>query len=359
MSYCGKKTKKGKACKRTTACPFHSSQSGGNFGPFCAKINQRDKVDLNTITATPTLNGFDWYINGDLVTVKQKLIGEGTYGKVFLMTVDGTGKEFVMKQSQQKMEQVMLSQQGLKERYEQSCKKYVADYKVIDEHHIIMNAAVMDLNQLKGKLTIQEVKSIVNQVHDALLCLQKSGIYYLESKPANILLMCHRDGSEIVLGDIGSMYPVPLRTPNQFGYISSIGFPVVHKETGTSALIPADFVKSHYKKIYRFHMAVLAMNLFIKAPDPLVFDEKDLQDVLELYGLDYVLFDHFIKTKRLNVNDLIQIYVEYFDKRVNEGFELKDQEEEHVKEWINELMTYTRPPKKIMSYIGNRQTITV
>ena len=333
---CGARTKRGTTCKLQKArCPYHHTQRGG--GPeLKLGISALDTLCENN--RSPRLDLRELIINDDgtvsylanTYSTTRKVLGEGGFGTVIEVRLVGTKMRFVMKRMLRpkpgrRLQQASLAVSGMKQRYEASCKKMIADYRMIDDYTVIMNAAVSDLSKLKGTLSVPEVSAIIEQMRVALLCLQQQGLYYMDIKPENLLLMCHSDGSEVVLGDQGSMLPHKKKN----AYVTHYAPPSYFR-----TYLPVEYVQENYDSLYMYQLAVLAAVLLTPKKDYKVSDSERSMFKKDL--INYGPSKHVLSNvPRENVPKHIQKYAKYLDSMSFENHE----NEEFVKNIIDAIVT--------------------
>lgn len=223
------------------------------FARLC-KANKIEKLDLSQLELVDkdkVRYKFKKY------TAKKNVLGQGSFGQVTLVTFDKT-KSFVMKTSndpQVQLQQAIMDRTHVRQKYLE-CGNGIADYRVIGDK-IIMNAAVSDLNNLIGKLSVKEVMELYKQMNDTLECLYRKGIYYFDIKPENMLLMCSNTSSEIVFGDIGSMY-------GEDGYSTTY----TPSDFYTGIIDKKAITPTVFKTLCRFILAIFAANMLVSDVKP-------------------------------------------------------------------------------------------
>ena len=186
---------------------------------------------------------------GTPVDVNLRVLGEveGTFGKMYLVTFthDGETKEFILKDTKRgtKLEEITVLEDFTRTL---SCPGIIR-LKKVGINNVMMPKADSDLYDYQGRLTHYQANNIINIIGNSLLCLAEKGAYYLDIKPANILIRC--DGSfdsDIFLGDMGSLISY------HGNYIAT--YPPIEYRSGH---VRAGGPDEMYKKIYSYQLALM------------------------------------------------------------------------------------------------------
>ena len=236
----------------------------------------------------------DRYDTIQLTDLSLKKIAEGSFGNI----LRGTSKkypevDFVIKEnkSDDKLDEIRLLDE---EPMFISCKKYLVNFKKIDNNMIIMPHITGDLSKVNN-LNVKQIKSIIKILGEGLLCLAKNGIYYFDIKAENIFYNCMSDNTmSVFFGDLGSMlvnrdneyattFPPPMLLVKHMDRIESLTDQILELRSknftpsvgekyqqltddvmyykSERGYLHIRNVKNNYEKIYSWQLSVLALEL--------------------------------------------------------------------------------------------------
>lgn len=142
-----------------------------------------------------------------------KLLGCGAYGQVYEY-INKNGRKYSMKIILNKNDDDIINGNYL--RTVQTCKEYIIKYYVIQnkipiihEQYLLMEYYDGNLNDLMifRTFTHKTRLKLITHIINACLCFQRSGLYYMDIKPANILYKyISLNNIVCVFSDIGSFY---------------------------------------------------------------------------------------------------------------------------------------------------------
>lgn len=138
--------------------------------------------------------------------IKTKLLGEGSYGKVWKYEALDNNKEIsvVLKIPTDDVEEEPRILEELLN--ENICNKSIIPIRTVFDKHrnpfIIMQEANASIRALK--MDERLIKKIIYQITKDIECFYNNDIFYLDLKTENILYRCTNDKISIFLGDIGS-----------------------------------------------------------------------------------------------------------------------------------------------------------
>lgn len=168
---------------------------------------------------TITNEGINVVIKGINYNLKKtQMIGEGTYGEVFLIEDKLHNCQLAVKIEIQERGDKFFRDESIiyKKLQQKNCKiidiNYIGVFKkdpYVSYHYHIMNKYEGDLNKLVGKVTPKQVLSIVNEIRKQFICLLEQDLVYADYKLANILYSCpfrnNYDNIKVYIADLGSM----------------------------------------------------------------------------------------------------------------------------------------------------------
>ena len=216
-----------------------------------------------------------WKYKGKEIVTERNYLSEGNFGVVskVVMKLDGEILSIVEKEGKRG---AVLDELNVYDKI-QRINEFECDIipvRKTSDNTIIMPSADGSFKDLRGRLTIPQIKQSLKIIAKILKCIYSSGENHFDLKDENILYVCNGDNIEIFVGDMGSIVDIKEFTTQDGRVIRSLVSNVMPRRF-FSVFEMAEWALDEMKddSIYSFYLSLIGLQL-LDYKIPLIDQEK-------------------------------------------------------------------------------------
>ena len=237
-------------------------------GRVLGKVKRLQFKDIDRVNGT-------WkYIGQDIVT-ERNYLSEGNFGVVskVIMKLDGEILSIVEKEGKGG---AILDELNVFDRI-QKINEFNCDIipiKRTSDNTIIMPSADGSFMDLRGRLTVPQIKQSLKIIAKILKCIYSSGENHFDLKDENILYVCNGDNIEIFVGDMGSIVEIKDFTTQDGRALKSLISNVMPRRF-YSVFEMAEWASKEMRddSVYSFYLSLIGLQL-LDYKIPLIGNQK-------------------------------------------------------------------------------------
>ena len=219
--------------------------------------------------------GGEWKYKGKNIVTERNYLSEGNFGVVskVIMKIDGEILSIVEKEGKGG---AVLDELNVYDRI-QRINEFECDIipvRKTSDNTIIMPSADGSFQDLRGRLTIPQIKQSLKIIGKILKCIYSSGENHFDLKDENILYVCNGDNVEIFVGDMGSIVEIKQVQTQNGDTVRSLISNVMPRRF-FSVFEMADWALEEMKddSVYSFYLSLIGLQL-LDYKIPLIGNEK-------------------------------------------------------------------------------------
>lgn len=223
--------------------------------------------------------GGEWKYKGKNIVTERNYLSEGNFGVVskVIMKIDGEILSIVEKEGKGG---AVLDELNVYDRI-QRINEFECDIipvRKTSDNTIIMPSADGSFQDLRGRLTIPQIKQSLKIIGKILKCIYSSGENHFDLKDENILYVCNGDNVEIFVGDMGSIVEIKQVQTQNGDTVRSLISNVMPRRF-FSVFEMADWALEEMKddSVYSFYLSLIGLQL-LDYKIPLIGNEKMVLD---------------------------------------------------------------------------------
>jgi hypothetical protein len=223
--------------------------------------------------------GGEWKYKGKNIVTERNYLSEGNFGVVskVIMKIDGEILSIVEKEGKGG---AVLDELNVYDRI-QRINEFECDIipvRKTSDNTIIMPSADGSFQDLRGRLTVPQIKQSLKIIGKILKCIYSSGENHFDLKDENILYVCNGDNVEIFVGDMGSIVEIKQVQTQNGDTVRSLISNVMPRRF-FSVFEMADWALEEMKddSVYSFYLSLIGLQL-LDYKIPLIGNEKMVLD---------------------------------------------------------------------------------